>query len=647
MKSVVLGTAGHVDHGKTALIEALTGVNTDRWQEERERGITIDLGFARYPQRLDDLDISVVDVPGHEDFVKNMLAGASGVDLLLLVVAADEGPMPQTREHLWIARLLGVRRGVVAVTKADLVDAEWLELVSDSARSEVSDVFGECDWPIIAVSALKERGLADLDRAIVATAREAEARRDDDLFRLPVDRSFTVRGIGTVVTGTVWSGRVQTGGEVRILPGDRTARVRGVQVHGGDVEGARAGQRAALALAGVDRWQVARGDVLAADPVWRSHTVLDASLTLIPDAPWSLKHWQRLRFHLGTSETMARLVLHERDRLQPGETHPVQLRLERPVVARAGDRFVIRFYSPVVTIGGGVVIDPWARRRRRSTRDAIAVAAPSAGDGGDAADAGEAASAAIERLVAGEDGAGADEAELSIRSGLSPVDVSKIVKSMEAAGALRQVARRWFTLDAVRDVREALLAAVASHHESDSHAQGVGLEFLRSRLGRPQALVNAVLADLQREGLVRIEGSLAALSEHRPRLDPKQEDTAKEIARRLREAGFSPPTVKELARGLSVGGGEQALLPVLKFLTERGDLVAVTQDLYYDAGVMAQARQRITAYLAGGGGQVGKPSELREVLGVTRKYLIPLLEYLDAAGLTRRTSEGRVLRETP
>ncbi len=318
MKSVILGTAGHVDHGKTALVEALTGINTDRWEEERARGITIDLGFTRLRVDDDDLEVSVVDVPGHEDFVKNMLAGATGVDLMLLVVAADEGPMPQTREHLWIARLLGVQRGVAAITKTDLVEPEWRDLVVDSVKEELATVFETRDWPVIPVSSVTGDGLEDLEAALLDAARATVARRDDDLFRLPVDRSFSVRGVGTVVTGTVWSGRIEVGGEARILPGGDRARVRGIQVHGRDASIARAGQRAAVALVGVERSGVGRGDTLALDTLWRGSRYLDAELRLLPDSPWALKHYSRVRLHLGTAETMARLVLYSSETLQPG-----------------------------------------------------------------------------------------------------------------------------------------------------------------------------------------------------------------------------------------------------------------------------------------------------------------------------------------
>ncbi len=630
MKSAILGTAGHVDHGKTALIEALTGTNTDRWKEERERGITIDIGFAGLETGDDDLEISVVDVPGHEDFVKNMLAGATGVDLLLLVVAADEGPMPQTREHLWIARLLGVERGVAALSKVDLVDSEWRELVTESVAQELERVMGVGDWPVVPVSAVTGEGLAELREALLEAARSARARDAEDLFRMPVDRSFSVRGVGTVVTGTVWSGEVGVGAEIRCLPGAHVARVRGLQVHGRDRPGARAGQRAALALAGVERSQIGRGDTLVCDRIWRETRYLDATLSIVPDSPRPLKHWQRVRLHLGTAETMARVVLYGRDRLEPGEDTLVQLRLEGPVVARAGDRFVVRFYSPVTTIGGGVVLDPWARRRGRLSEAVRAQLQDLA------------AARGTERvrlaISAGNEGAAADE--LAVRSGESPSAVGRQLQELADEGAIRQVRDRWFSEEALDAARRSLLDMLASGHARDAGARGLSLESLRSAAGRPADLVDAALADLAHQGHVRIEGSLAALAEHVPQLDAARQATADAASRRIKEAGLTPPTVKELAAELAIRDDE--LLPSLKFLAERGELVPVTADLYLDPDAVSEAKDRVRAVLSGGG--QASPSQLREALGVSRKYLIPLLEYLDASGFTRRTPDGRVLR---
>ncbi len=631
MNSVILGTAGHVDHGKTALIEALTGTNTDRWEEERRRGITIDLGFARFPDQTGDPEISVVDVPGHEDFVKNMLAGATGVDVLLLVVAADEGPMPQTLEHLWIARLLGVRHGVAALTKSDLVEPDWQELARDAVAKELERVFGSTDWPVIPVSAVSGDGLEQLTSAIRSAARSARQRPAADLFRLPVDRSFTVRGVGTVVTGTVWSGQIATGAELRLLPADKTARLRGIQRHGQEVQIVSAGQRAALALVGIDRGEVRRGQVLVSDGVWRPTRLLDTNLTLLPGTPRPLRHWQRVRFHLGTAETLARVVLYDDPELPPGQSALAQLRLEEPVVARAGDRFVIRFYSPVTTIGGGTVVDPWAHRRRRLSQQTAAELRARSMIG---------SREALERAVAGQ-AAGASTVELAVAIGLPPAEIAAELQDLREAGAVRQLGEGWHSTEALDLARAAVLELLRRGHDRDTGARGVGLESLRSEADQPAALVDAVLADLECEEKVRIDGSLAALAGHVPRLQPEQQKLADAAVQRLRQAGLAPPGVKELASALGVRG--EALLPVLKFKVDEGALVAVTADLYLDSGAIREVKRRVGEVLGTGG--VGTPSQLREALGVSRKYLIPLLEYLDAVGFTRRTAEGRVLRE--
>ncbi len=627
MKSVILGTAGHVDHGKTALVEALTGINTDRWEEERQRGITIDLGFAPFPPGPDDLEISVVDVPGHEDFVKNMLAGATGMDLLLLVVAADEGPMPQTREHLWIARLLGVAHGVVAISKCDLVDTEWQELVTESVGEELGRIFSGDRWPAHQVSTVTAEGIDELRSSVYAAARQVEARHQDDLFRLPVDRSFSVRGVGTVVTGTVWGGRIEAGAEVRIMPRDRRVRLRGIQVHGREAQAARAGQRAALALTGVDRSEIGRGDLITTDPVWRSSRCLEAELFLLPDCPRPLKHWQRVRFHLGTAETMARVVLHGGQALPPGERGPVQLRLERPVVARARDRFVLRFYSPVTTIGGGVILDPWAERRPRGPAGRLeSLASPDL--------PGRLLKLAEERRE------GISEAELSVLLGERPAQVQAAVQELGSAGGVRELNGRWFGQAVFEAARVALLEAIAEGHARDEGARGVSLESLRSGAGWPADLINAVLADLRDEQLIRVDGSLAALADHVPRLTARQKQLESELRKRLHDEELSPPTVKELS--LELGVKNEVLLPVLKFLAEAGELVAVTPDIYFDVRAVEEVKRRVRLALEGG--RVATPSELRKALAVSRKYLIPLLEHLDALGLTRRTGVGRVLR---
>ena len=358
---MILGTAGHIDHGKTTLVRALTGVDTDRLPEEKRRGITIELGFA--PLRLDGVGtIGVVDVPGHEGFVRTMLAGATGIDLALLVVAADESVMPQTREHFAILRLLGVTRGVVALTKCDLVDDEWRALVVEDVRALLADS-PLADAAVVGTSSVTGAGLAELRAAIADAARAVPARAADDLFRMPVDRAFTIKGTGTVVTGTVWSGRLTRDGTVRVMPGDRTVRVRGLETHGDQVPVAEPGHRTAIALAGLDVADVQRGSFLVADAAWRPSNVLRAEVVLLDDAPQTLRARTAVRFHLGAADVGARVVAD--GSLAPGERKFARIVLDEPVVLRAGDRFVLRSASPAATVGGGIVIDPFATRRAR------------------------------------------------------------------------------------------------------------------------------------------------------------------------------------------------------------------------------------------------------------------------------------------
>ncbi|MYG81134.1 MAG: selenocysteine-specific translation elongation factor, partial [Gemmatimonadetes bacterium] len=388
--NLILGTAGHIDHGKTALVHALTGVDTDRLVEEKTRGITIELGFAPYAP-TNDCAFGIVDVPGHEGFVRAMVAGATGMDLVLLVVAADEGVMPQTREHMAIVRLLDVGAIVVAITKADLVDDEWLELV----REDVQDLLEGTpyrDAEVIPTSIRDPASLAALSVALVRCGSRARARTAEDLFRLPVDRVFAVEGTGTVVTGTLWSGRLARGEVVRLLPRGGDARVRALQVHGKQVTKAVAGQRTAVALTGatVRRGLVARGDVLVTDPGWRPSMMLTVELLALAGTGWKLEPGQRVRVHLGTVEIMARLALFDAGQVAPGSPTLAQLRLESAVVARSGDRFVVRSYSPVTTIAGGVVLEPAPPKRKRLTKGERA-ALTRVSRGGDAALAGAAA----------------------------------------------------------------------------------------------------------------------------------------------------------------------------------------------------------------------------------------------------------------
>ena len=363
MKQVVMGTAGHIDHGKTQLIKTLTGIDTDRLKEEKERGITIDLGFAHLTCE-DGTEVGVIDVPGHERFVRNMLAGVGGIDLVMLVIAADEGVMPQTREHLAICQLLRVKEGLVALTKTDLVDEDWLELVSEDTREFLKGTFLE-DKPIVPVSAKSGQGIAELRRVLQALVARVPPKQLEGKFRLPVDRVFTIRGFGTVVTGTLFSGTIRVEERIEIYPKGIGAKVRGLQVHNASVPEAVAGQRTAINLQGIDKMELERGNVLGRPGEFAPTFMLDAVLQHLADAPRPLRHRARVRLHVGTSEIMGRVILLDRDDLAPGEEAYVQLRLEEPAIVLPRDRFVIRSYSPVQTIGGGMVIDVQPAKHRR------------------------------------------------------------------------------------------------------------------------------------------------------------------------------------------------------------------------------------------------------------------------------------------
>ena len=619
--NLVLGTAGHVDHGKTALVKALTGVDTDRLAQEKKRGITIELGFARY-RPSPECTFGVVDVPGHEAFVKTMVAGAAGIDAALLVVAADEGVMPQTREHVAIVRLLGVDRMVVALAKADLADAEWRELVVEDVR-ELLAATPYADAEMVPVSAVTGEGLDALAAALVRCAEAAQGRRADGLARMPVDRVFAMEGTGTVATGTLWSGRLERGAVVRILPAGEEARIRSVEVHGEPVDAAEGGQRTALALTGaaVRRGRVRRGDVLVDSPAWDRSLMLTVDLHPLPDTGWSLEHGQRVRVHLGTAEALARIALFSDDLPAPGRPALAQLRLEAPVVARSGDRFVVRSYSPLTTIAGGVVLEPRPPKRKRLSareRDALGRLAR----GGAEAVRGAAALAGWQGLpdtvlavVADcRGGAPADFAEIAWRH-----DGTIFAPEVAAEGEAR------------------ILEAVAGHHRRRPLDAGAPLDAVRRSLP-PRAhpkLADGLAARLASSAKLVLEGKTARLPEFQAALGPAEAQVAERIAEVLAAAGLEGPSTEELLA--RVGGGEAEA--VLGFMAGQGRVRLVEDAFWVSADALDEASSRVAAQLAGRSG-LG-PRDFREVLPVSRKRLIPLLAHLDAQGVTLREPEGR------
>lgn len=629
MRRLVLGTAGHIDHGKTTLVRALTGIDTTHLPEEKRRGITIDLGFARLPLG-NDIEAGVVDVPGHEAFIRNMLAGATGIDLALLVVAADEGVMPQTREHLAILELLGIRAAVVALTKADLVDEEWLALVSDDVRTELAAA-GFADAPILPVSGVTGEGVEELRAELAQVASAVLRRPAADLFRLPIDRVFTVKGTGTVVTGTVWSGGLGRDAGVRVLPAGIEARVRGLQVHGQAVARIEAGQRAAVALAGVDRERLARGDVLVTDAAWQSTTLATARLRVLRSAP-PLRARQRIRFHLGAAEVLGRVALIEGREIAPGEEAWVQLRLEAPIVARAGDRFVIRSYSPVTTIGGGRIAEVApARRKRLAPEDARSLGLFLDGAPADA----------VRALVDGAGWAGFDLARLPVATPCAPEAVRAAVAALEAAGVVTRIGARLFRSADLDHARTVLLDAVDRHHAQRPIEPGIPHEELRRALPPrcPSALADAVLAGLLGDGTLRtVPGGMLARAGFAPALPAEQRAVAEQIVARIASAGLTPPLIGELPPPLR---DHPDLRAILRFLERDAQLVPVSADLYIAPGALRDAvaviRRQVPADRA------LTPAEFKEILGISRKYLIPLLEHFDRTNVTVRRAEGRYL----
>jgi selenocysteine-specific elongation factor len=620
----VVGTAGHIDHGKTALVKALTGVDTDRWEEEKRRGITIDLGFAPLPLG-GDLNASVVDVPGHEGFVKNMLAGATGIDVALLVIAADEGIMPQTEEHLAIVELLGVRRGIPVITKRDLVDDDWLSLVQGEVTTRLASSRVRWEAPI-AVSAVTGVGLDDLRAALVGVAADLAERPETDLFRLPIDRVFAVAGAGTVVTGSTWSGTVAVGGSVRLLPLDREVRVRSVEVHGEAAQQAAPGRRTALALVGVSKEELERGHVAVTGTGWAATTTLDVAIELLPSARKALAVRTRVRVHLGTAEVLGRVA--QVRSIAPGEKGVARLLLERPLVARGGDRFVLRSFSPVTTIGGGVVLDPFPPKRPRVSERGLT--------------AGQPAGERLARLVDEAGLRGLALGDIPVRLGILPNDVAAATaaagKGVLAVGegpGQMLVARR-----AIAAEIEQLTAVVAAHHEAHPLDPGLSLQALRAAVKAPAAVLDLLLEHaVKKEAFELAEGGAVV---RRPgwkaASSARAGDAGGRLAQRLADARWQLPTVSELEREFA----DPTVPALLAHLAREGTVERVDQDRYAVKQALEEFQNAIETTLRELGSAT--PAQFRDRLGLTRKYLIPLLEWADRRGITSRQGDTRVLR---
>ena len=618
---MIIGTAGHIDHGKTALVKALTGVDADRLPEEKRRGITIDLGFA--PLSLEGVGtVGVIDVPGHEDFVRSMLVGASGIDLGLLVVAADEGVMPQTREHLLILELLRIPQIVVAVTKCDLVEDEWLGLV----RSDVLALFDESPLPTPRVVSCSSRTLAGLDelRGVLSERlANGKPRGSDDLFRMPVDRAFTIKGTGTVVTGTVWSGELPIDASVFVLPSGKPARARRIEQHGKSADVARAGGRAAIALAGLDVSDVSRGSVLVRDEHWRPTSLFEAVVTLEPAMVATLTPRTRLRLHAGASEVGARLVSAAPE---PGASAAALMRVttDAPLVIRGGDRFVLRLPAPVRTIGGGVVIDPYARRRplpRPSSEEMDKLSTESA--------------TRLGYMLEAESARGVRAQDIPVRAGCAPARVQSLI---EQSGAWTG-AHNLFTPFAVEQAMASVRRIIAEYEITSPLSLGVPARTLREGLRVDEELADISIREMERAGEIESQGPLVRKTGWVPSPSERDVEASNHLVHDICAGTQEPPSVGELVTRYG-----SSVPTLLRFLERQGRIVQVETDRYYDRSTLDAMIARLRAKLVPG--QVYVPAQLRDVLGFSRKYLIPFLEFCDRNGITERRGEGRILRQT-
>ncbi len=626
MRPVVIGTAGHIDHGKTALVRRLTGIDTDRLKEERERGISIDLGFAHLALPS-GRHVAIVDVPGHERFVKNMLAGATGVDVVLLVVAADEGVMPQTREHLTIVELLDVHRGVVALTKSDLVTSD----LAGAAREEVAALLAAGplrDAPIVPVSSVTGEGIPALLAALEAAVASLPERDAGGAARLPVDRVFSIEGIGTVVTGTLWSGSIHPSDALELLPTGHAVRVRQVEVHDQAVSKAVAGQRSAVAIHGVNRQDVSRGEWLVAPGCFLATSVVDVRLRLLATCERTLEDRTRVRVHLGASETLARVVLVEGAPLEPGEVALAQLRLEEPVVAIPGDRLVLRAYSPAVTIAGAVVLDAHATRRARL--DDVARRRLHAFEHGTLAER-------VAILAADGGGAGVRAADAALRLAVSPAAVEAAASEAKGLRLLRDGS--YLTEEAWKGTLERIENAVARYAETHKLREGIGKGELKSLLARDidGSVFDEALESLVGAKTLAFRGDRVSLPDAGPVLTPEQARAVADLERQLAAGGYAVPEVSELIKGLAPALKPQELI---RYLVESGRAIKVTAELLYPAERWAELEAKVRQHLSRNPDL--SMAAFKELFQVSRKYSIPVLEHLDRTGLTRRQGDVRV-----
>lgn len=631
MSSHVIGTAGHIDHGKSTLVKALTGINPDRLKEEQEREMTIDLGFA-YLDLPSGKRVGIVDVPGHERFIRNMLAGASGIDVVLFVVAADEGMMPQSREHLDILNLLAVRYGVIVLTKVDLVDEDWLYLIEEELKEEVKGTFLE-GAPIFKVSSVTGQGLKELVEYLDAFLDKLEKRPVNLPARYPIDRVFKKPGFGTVVTGTLWEGRVLVGESLELLPHETEVKVRNLQSHGENVQQAEAAVRLAINISGAEKISIERGDVLASPGYYRPTKILDAELKLLESAP-ILEHAEKVHFYLGTKETLGKVRILYKDKMEPGETQFVQIILEEPVVARRGDRFIIRRFSPVVTIGGGVVLEPYPERKKLGQNSYLNEFSL------------KKEGSLKDLLVFYLEKASHEGMKLEdLRYSMAELDsvLEELLSNLIDEGRVLKVGEKYYLNDALEKLKQKVLQEVADFLEKNPHLPSMDKEVLKSRLEiSDRKIFNTILEDLNARGLLQVFPEYVSLPDRQVKLKPEEVEIKNEIEKIFLESGVNPPSQEKVFAVFE--GREKLAKKMFDLLIKENVLIKIAPDFYLHRKVLDEAKEKLReAFKAKGKLRV---SEIRDVLSTSRKYAVPLAEYLDKMKFTRRIGDERVLLDS-
>jgi len=633
MKQVILGTAGHIDHGKTSLIKAISGIDTDRLKEEKERGITIELGFA-YLELPGGQLLGIVDVPGHEKFIKNMVAGATGIDIVAMIIAADEGVMPQTREHLEICKLLDIKNGIVVLTKVDMVDEDWLKLVREDLAGFFSGTFLE-NAPIVEVSSVTGQGIDKLLKTLDDLVKKIPERDMGNFFRLPIDRVFTIKGFGTVVTGTTISGSINTGEEVTIYPQCIPSKIRGIQVHNHETSQVRSGQRTAINLQGLEKAEIQRGNILAARDALRPTHMVDVRFDLLQSASKKLKNRSKCRFHTGTAEIMGTIILLDRDELEKGETCFAQIRLDEPTAVLMGDRFILRSYSPVRTIGGGKILNPMPARKKRFSEESIRELK--------IFDSGELKEKAEECIRMGKfHGREISEARFLLNAGEKRLE--ETLKTLSAQKKIIQYNkenRSFIHGEYLKKAVDEMLAMVKQYHAEFPLKAGIVKEELRSRssVAGNQRLFNYIIANLISDGTFEQDKELLRLKGHRVTFAEDQAKIRSEMEDIYRRGGIQPPYFSELKDRFPSADASS----ILEVLVKDGVLVKVKEDLYFHHEALSDLEKRLTAFLREKG-EISTP-QFKEMTGASRKYTIPVIEYFDRTQVTVRVGDNRVLRK--